>query len=159
MVETGMRHDRRRRHGQDLNPPPQWRRAAEKDEVVTLSRTDVHRPWYVQENDPHARNMLRNPRCQHIQRSDYDRVSRRWLRTYLVPCDLHDGRDVRGPRVDQHCHYNARIRTCGCRSPWCNGTFGRRKANRRERVHWSRALAQPSIDFDDADVRPIRPGW
>lgn len=87
-----------------------------------MSRTDAHRPWWVQQSDPTLRHEYRVA-CDH--------------RT--GPCDL--AARLADPRLDfraTRCHlvYVADRSLCGCRI--CTGQDWRARCRREARTEWRR---------------------
>ena len=121
-----------------------------------MSRTDVHRPWIVQENDPHARHRMWGVQNHFHYRSEKCKGRRVGPQIHTT-CDLWEGRDQRGPRPDPWCVFFPARPTCGCRM--CTGHHERRAARRSERRYWSAALAQAGLGFDDADVKAFSRRW
>lgn len=98
-----------------------------------MSRTWKHRPWRVQENDPRpaTRFMLTCDGGRHLQRTGWDATTRTWKIHILHPCDIDQGRDTPGPRLDVRCYRRQLKPACGCR--WHNGHYENREQRRRDR--------------------------
>lgn len=105
-----------------------------------MSRTDVHKPYRVKQDDPWWRHAF-------VEQHDHS----------TGPCDL----DHHDPDrwQESRCHISwrniGRNIHCGC---WmCTGQTGRRLARSQERVAW-RSLRQSiiaGVDRTDVDVPPL----
>jgi hypothetical protein len=110
-----------------------------------MSRTDVHRPAWVQERDPELRHLFVEYHDHRAGRCDLDVYlsTPGWVRT---TCSV---RYVGGRNI-----------YCGCHL--CTGQPGRRLAHRQERTRWradrQRLLAARAEDRDGLDVAPF-PAW
>jgi hypothetical protein len=114
-----------------------------------MSRTDVHRPLWVQEHDPENRHRIGPADHRHWERDCWDPQTREWLVERLTPCDV-DSEAASGRRCRRWPLYNV----CGCRM--CTGQDARRQARRRERVRLRadlRAAAKTAAgDRDTIDI-------
>lgn len=100
-----------------------------------MSRTDVHRPGWVQERDPVDRRWF-VPQHRHFEVSDWDPDARRWLRRFVVPCDLGEYLAAKGaPQTRCRLAYRGgRNIYCG---RWCCTSHDAKKAgNRADRTRW-----------------------
>jgi hypothetical protein len=108
-----------------------------------MSRTDVHRPGWVKERDPHLRHLFR----EHHNHA-------------TGPCDLQDYLTGQGwTRTRCYLAYTGgRNIFCGCQL--CTEQHGRKLARRQERSWWrtarQRLLAAAPQDRDAVDVPPFR---
>ena len=117
-----------------------------------MSRTDVHRPAWVQHRDPWMRRELA-PSHRHVKFEEWDQESRRWLVRRHLPCDLDEYLGAAG-WVQTRCMMEVIsgrniYRRCGC-----NPSGWQRKERRQERVRW-RATARhilALVDRSDVDV-------
>lgn len=106
-----------------------------------MSRTDKHRPLWVQERDP---------LLHHEFRADHDHSS--------GPCDLAVRlADPRTPWSDTACHLNycGHRQICGC--PLCTDRWGRRAHRRRARAQHRRLGTALRKDPASADALLSRP--
>jgi hypothetical protein len=123
-----------------------------------MSRTDVHRPWWVQERDPHVRRDLL-PHHNHWVLEDWDPELRMWRSRRSVPCDLDERLSAAGYRGTRCMLYpNGRRRFCPCRR--CGTHPGHKLARRQERTRWrsarARLLAAIAEERDELDVPAFR---
>lgn len=110
-----------------------------------MSRTDIHRPYWVQMNDPTVRHWFRD-----------------WHDHINGICDLEEFLAPRGSLGPYPKHYCYRQqgwspRMCGCHL--CTWASGRKLQRRQERVLW-RTIRQDLLkaapeDFEDIDVPPL----
>ena len=123
-----------------------------------MSRTDVHRPWWVLERDPHMRRDFK-PDHNHWILTDWDPELGTWRTRLSAPCDLGQGRLGPGPR-DTRCTFypSGRRRFCSC--GLCGQQAARRYSHRQERTWWrsirAQLLATAADGCTDADVPPFR---
>jgi hypothetical protein len=112
-----------------------------------MSRTDVHRPPWVQVQDKllHRHMSIAH---HHWERDCYDSELREWLVERTAPCDVDTpgGRCERWPR--------GRNLFCGCRM--CTGQPSRRRARRRDRTvlrtQLRTAVKTAPADREDIDI-------
>lgn len=123
-----------------------------------MSRTDIHRPGWVKERDPHLRQQHRVEH-DHWHRDHWDPELKRYLVRLSVPCDLHLAHAGPGWTWTR-CRYTyvGQQHQCGCKQ--CTGQDGRKVARRQERARWraarQRALAEHRGGHRDIDIAPIR---
>jgi hypothetical protein len=120
-----------------------------------MSRTDVHRPWWVLERDPHVwRDFV--PHHNHWILEDWDPETRRWLVRRSVPCDLAER--LTGPgRAHTRCvlYPSGSRRFCSC--PLCSQQAARKQTHRRERTWWRSTRARLlAATVDELDVPLLR---
>jgi len=119
-----------------------------------MSRTDVHRPEWVQHNDPHARRHFATVTHHHWVREHWDGQGRRWLVQRSAPCDLEHGEHRRD--TAHRCTRWPTRNLCGCRL--CVGQAGRKQSRRRERTALQAArraaLKTARADRDSIDIPP-----
>lgn len=124
-----------------------------------MSRTDVHRPAWVQRRDPLLRREF-VAMHHHWERDVWDNELKRWLVTRGAPCDLGD--------TDGRCQLwpHSRNLFCGCHL--CVGSSRRRLARRRERTALraqlraavKTAAAAGRTEADEYDIpAPSRSTW
>lgn len=122
-----------------------------------MSRTDVHRPGWVQERDPHNRRHFVADH-NHTIHEAWDPQQRRWLVRRAVDCDLHAFLAAKGwaPTRCRMRYIGGRNIYCGC--DMCTGRHWQRLARRRERHQWRRTAREilATVDRTDIDVPPIR---
>jgi hypothetical protein len=121
-----------------------------------MSRTDAHRPYWVQERDPYLRRDF-IPEHRHWFVANWDRDSHHWRIRRSVPCDLAE--HLTGPGgMNNRCilYPSGRRNFCSCEL--CGQQSARRYGHRRERTWWrsTRQLLLATVDRDDADVPPFR---
>jgi hypothetical protein len=119
-----------------------------------MSRTDVHRPAWVQERD-HTMRREFVAEHRHTIVEDYDQDSGRWLVRREVPCDLEEHLTGHGwARTRCGLRYvGGRNTFCGCQL--CTGRAPRKLARKQERVRW-RAERQRLLAETSADPQPSR---
>jgi hypothetical protein len=122
-----------------------------------MSRTDVHRPWWVLERDPHMRRDF-VPHHNHWALEDWDPELRRWRIRRTVACDLAERLTGPGGK-DTRCvlYPSGSRRFCSC--PLCGQQAARKQGHRRERTWWrstrAQLLAATVEDRDELDVPPF----
>ena len=114
-----------------------------------MSRTDIHRPYWVQTQDPTVRPRLR-ANHHHWINEDWDPEQRRHLVRRTAPCTINDRDSLR-------CAWWPAERGnpfCGCRM--CTGAPQRRHAHRRDRTvlrgQLAAARAAANAGHDDIDI-------
>jgi hypothetical protein len=126
-----------------------------------MSRTYVHRPWWVLERDPHMRRDF-VPHHDHWIREDWDPALRRWRVRRTAPCDLTERLTSPG-HAHTRCRFDSSGRRRFCSCPLCGQQAARKQAHRRERTWWrstrARLLAATVGDRDELDVPPFRRAW
>lgn len=119
-----------------------------------MSRTDAHRPFWVQVQDPAMRRHLVAAH-HHWVRDLYDPVLKRHLVAETRPCNLDNPRE---PGCAWWPAGGGNI-FCGCHM--CTGQDGRRRARRTERTtlrtQTRNALAVVAAGCDDVDIPPPGP--
>lgn len=112
-----------------------------------MSRTDVHRPAWVQCQDTLLLRWL-SPCHWHITRDCWDADQKRWLLERLTDCDL-------GTR-DGRCQYWTRGRNLFCGCPRCTGQPARHLQRRQERTtlraQLRTAVKTPPDHLEDLDL-------
>jgi len=98
-----------------------------------MSRTDVHRPLWVQAADPYRRYEFAIMHFHFVQ-EHFDVELGRHLVRRSAPCDLHLWE--RAPRAWSRCKpvFVGWRGVCGCRM--CNGHGWARRERRRSRHQW-----------------------
>ncbi|MFG3710806.1 hypothetical protein [Micromonospora sp. NPDC047730] len=121
-----------------------------------MSRTDVHRPFWVQERDPHLRREFRVDH-NHWQFEHWDPERRQYLVKRSIPCDLHK-REGKTRKVWTRCAptFTGTRGCCGL----CADQPRRKRRRRQERHGWrhlrTELLAARRGGHHDLDVPPIR---
>lgn len=117
-----------------------------------MSRTDVHRPFWVQHNDPDDRQHFATPTHFHWIREDWDPETRRWLVRRSAPCDLDE---PASPTKAHRCSLWPLRNLCGCQL--CTCQYARKRAHRKIRTAWrsdrARLLRDP--DFEPRRFRRL----
>ena len=124
-----------------------------------MSRTDVHRPAWVQRTDPADRHRFSRPAHNHWEVDCWDRETGRWLVRRSRPCDAHD---PAVPEVDRRCVRWPHFQWCGC--PLCSGSLNHRLSHRHQRTSLRALLRELTTaaadDLDTIDTAAgHRPRW
>ncbi|GAA2701515.1 hypothetical protein ACFY2R_00195 [Micromonospora olivasterospora] len=120
-----------------------------------MARTDVHRPFWVQERDPYCRREFR-VRHNHWFLDEWDPELKRYLVKLSIPCDLHE-RDGKPRKVWTRCGptFTGTRGCCGL----CASQPGRKRRRRQEHHGWRamrhQLLAAHRGGHRDLDVPPI----
>lgn len=117
-----------------------------------MSRTDVHRPYWVQEHDPDNRHRIQGETHWHVERDCWDPATRQWLVERQRQCDI----DEPGP--SRHCRYWLTYNTCGCEI--CTQGYARKQNHRRARTRLRADLrnALKTAELLDVDIVEPRRG-